>query len=43
MLNGRRRPDAGLYTVNKHVDFTVYSTTFELPECRVGEEHWSRR
>jgi ABC-type transport system substrate-binding protein len=32
-----------LYAVNEHVDFTAYRTTFELPECRVGEEHWSRR
>ena len=32
-----------LYAVNKHVDFTAYRTTFELPECRVSGEHWSRR
>ena len=32
-----------LYAVNRHVDFTAYRTTFELPECRVGAEHWSRR
>ena len=32
-----------LYAVNKHVDFTPYRTTFELAECRVGPEHWSRR
>ncbi len=32
-----------LYAVNKHVDFTPYRTTFELPECRVGAGHWSRR
>jgi ABC-type transport system substrate-binding protein len=32
-----------LYAVNKHVDFTAYRTTFELPECRVSNEHWSRR
>lgn len=32
-----------LYAVNKHVDFTPYRTTFELPECRVGTGHWSRR
>ncbi len=32
-----------LYAVNKHVDFTAYRTTFELPECRVNREHWSRR
>lgn len=31
-----------LYAVNKHVDFTAYRTTFELPECRVSKEHWSR-
>ncbi len=27
-----------LYAVNKHVDFTAYRTTFELPECRVSDE-----
>lgn len=32
-----------LYAVNKHVDFTPYRTTLELPECRVSEKHWSRR
>jgi ABC-type transport system substrate-binding protein len=32
-----------LYAVNKHVDFTAYRTTFELPECKVSGEHWSRR
>ena len=32
-----------LYAVNKHVDFTPYRTTFELAECRVDEEHWSRQ
>lgn len=32
-----------LYAVNRHVDFTPYRTTFELPECRVDAEHWSRR
>ncbi len=32
-----------LYAVNRHVDFTAYRTTFELPECRVSSEHWSRR
>ncbi len=32
-----------LYAVNRHVDFTAYRTTFELPECRVSDEHWSRR
>ncbi len=32
-----------LYAVNKHVDFTPYRTTFELAECRVNPEHWSRR
>lgn len=34
-------PEA-LYAVNKHVDFTPYRTTFELAECEVDEEHWSR-
>ena len=33
----------GLYAVNRHVDFTAYRTTLELPECRVGAKHWSRR
>lgn len=32
-----------LYAVNKHVDFTAYRTTFELAECRVSEQHWSRQ
>ena len=32
-----------LYAVNNHVDFQPYRTTFELPECRVSDEHWSRR
>lgn len=32
-----------LYAVNKQVDFTPYRTTFELPECQVSPEHWSRR
>jgi peptide/nickel transport system substrate-binding protein len=32
-----------LYAVNKQVEFTAYRTTFELPECRVSSEHWSRR
>ena len=32
-----------LYAVNRQVDFTAYRTTFELPECRVSEEHWSLR
>ena len=32
-----------LYAINKHVDFTAYRTTFELPECRVSHQHWSRR
>ena len=31
-----------LYAVNKHVDFTPYSTTFELAECEVDDKHWSR-
>lgn len=32
-----------LYAVNRHVEFKPYRTTFELPECGVNEEHWSRR
>lgn len=32
-----------LFAVNKHVQFTPYRTTFELAECKVGPEHWSRR
>jgi len=32
-----------LYAVNKEVDFTPYATTFDLAECEVGENHWSRR
>ncbi|MGH9944456.1 MAG: hypothetical protein ACRD9R_19075, partial [Pyrinomonadaceae bacterium] len=32
-----------LYAVNRHVDFTPYRTTFELAECEVSKEHWSRR
>lgn len=32
-----------LYAVNKQVDFTAYKTTFELAECRVSADHWSRR
>ena len=32
-----------LYAVNKQVNFTPYKTTFELAECKVTEEHWSRR
>ena len=32
-----------LYAVNRHVDFVPYRTTFELAECRVTGEHWSRR
>lgn len=32
-----------LYAVNRHVDLTPYRTTFELAECAVGPEHWSRR
>ncbi len=32
-----------LYAVNKEVDFTPYATTFELAECEVGKNHWSRR
>ena len=30
-----------LYAVNRHLEFTAYRTTFELPECRVSCEHWS--
>ena len=32
-----------LYAVNKEVDFTPYATTFELAECEVGGNHWSRQ
>ena len=32
-----------LYAVNKHVEFKPYRTTFELAECRVRPEHWSRQ
>lgn len=32
-----------LYAVNKNVEFTPYATTFELAECEVGKNHWSRR
>ena len=32
-----------LYAVNEHVDFTPYRTTFELAECQVSPQHWSRR
>ena len=32
-----------LYAVNEHDEFAAYRTTFELPECRVSGEHWSRR
>jgi ABC-type transport system substrate-binding protein len=32
-----------LYAVNRHVDFTPYHTSFELAECKLSEEHWSRR
>lgn len=35
-------PEA-LYAVNKHVTFTPYKTSFELAECKVSEQHWSRR
>ena len=32
-----------LYAVNRHVTFTPYRTTFELAECEVDKQHWSRR
>jgi len=32
-----------LYAVNREVDFTPYATTFELAECEVGKNHWSRK
>lgn len=32
-----------LYAVNRHVDFKPYHTSFELAECKVDDEHWSRR
>jgi hypothetical protein len=32
-----------LYAVNRHIEFTPYHTSFELAECRVSGEHWSRR
>jgi len=32
-----------LYAVNRHVDFTPYTTSFELAETEVGPQHWSRR
>jgi ABC-type transport system substrate-binding protein len=35
-------PDA-LYAVNKHVDFKPYRTTFELADCEVSADHWSRK
>ena len=31
-----------LYAVSKEVDFTPYATTFELAECNVSSNHWSR-
>lgn len=34
-------PEA-LYAVSKHVNFVPYRTTFELAECSVDEQHWSR-
>ncbi len=34
---------SALYAVNKHVSFKAYRTTFELAECSVSDEHWSRR
>ena len=35
-------PEA-LYAVNNSVDFKPYATSFELAECEVTEEHWSRK
>lgn len=32
-----------LYAVNKHVNFGLYRTTFELAETEVDEQHWSQR
>ena len=32
-----------IYAVNREVSFTPYATTFELAECEVGKNHWSRR
>lgn len=32
-----------LYAVNKQVDFKPYRSTFELADCKVSGEHWSRR
>lgn len=32
-----------LTAVNRHVRFTAYRTTFELAECQVDADHWSRR
>lgn len=31
-----------LYALNREVDFTPYATTFELAECNVSSQHWSR-
>ncbi len=31
-----------LYAVNKEVNFTPYASTFELAECEVSRNHWSR-
>lgn len=35
-------PDS-IYSVNKHVDFQPYRTSFELVDTSVSVEHWSRR
>lgn len=32
-----------IYAVNREVSFTPYASTFELAECEVGKNHWSRR
>lgn len=32
-----------LYAVNRQVNFTPYKTTFELAECTVTKDHWSRQ
>ncbi len=31
-----------IYAVNKEVSFTPYASTFELAECEVSANHWSR-
>ena len=32
-----------IYAVNNEVSFTPYASTFELAECEVSKNHWSRR